>query len=105
MLSKVVAMSLLVAGTQQALSSSDQTSLGLDLSKCTGSFQDTVNLLYMNCVDDNGVLVDRYQRLFVKPLIKECGTVDASTIIRPSIPAGGLMIPVDNSTLPIDNST
>ena len=85
MLSKVVAMSLLVAGSQQALTSADQTNLGLDLSKCSGSFQDTVNLLYMNCVDSNGVLVDRYQRLFVKPLIKECGQVDSSLIMIPRV--------------------
>lgn len=116
MISKAVALSLLAAGTQSALTSSDQQSLGLDISKCTGSFQDTVNLLYMNCVDDNGNLVDRYQRLFVKPLIKECGQVNSTMLRQPAVvptpinnnstaPIANSALPIDNSTLPIDNST
>jgi hypothetical protein len=79
--------------------------LGLDFSGCTGTYQEAVNLLYMNCVDKSGVLVDRYQRLYVKPLTKELEKVDPSTLMRPSAPIMPTQGGSGNETLPIDNST
>ena len=81
--------------------------LGLDFSGCTGTYQEAVNLLYMNCVDKSGVLVDRYQRLYVKPLTKELEKVDPATLMRPTapidmVPGTGALV---NVTMPIDNST
>lgn len=65
----------------------------------------------MKCVDDNGNLVDRYQRIFVRPLVSECSQVDSSLLTLPPAmtggapPAQGNDNSTDNSTVPVDNST
>lgn len=92
---KALSVALLFGGSALASHQTELASgLGLDFSGCSGTYQESVNLLYMNCVDKNGVLVDRYQRLYVKPLVSETGQVDSSTLMQGS----GTLPPVDNST-------
>ena len=71
-----------------------QAQEAVDLTKCVGSYSDQVNFLYMNCFDSQGKLVERYQRLFTRPLVQECSEVPRSSIVVPGGPWTGPIVPV-----------
>ena len=91
---KTLIPAILMVGSGMAIQSA--STHDVNFSTCTGSFQDNVQLLSLNCQTNSGNPI-AYQRIFTRPLGKECSSQSSSIIPVPT-PSNSTVSPVDNST-------